>query len=305
MQWLLHIAWLCSALIITYVVGVALVVTGGLFMARWFARHDRMDEHQAKAFGAFRPSLPLRIFGQAVEVLAASFDLFLRFLWLLRLLPAPSDPGSGTPIVLLPGYSENAGAMWWFAQRLRRRGFRPVLIDFPSTFVCIDHNVAFLRERLRELRTTTGSERIAIVAHSMGGVVARALLLSEPEHNVLTLIALASPFRGTHMAKVGALFRMGASAVDLCPESPFAVRYLPSARASIPIRSIIGEQENIVSPPWSCVLPDGETYVLSLPVGHDGPLHLKESYERVEAWLEQDGVLRAELSQPLAATSGE
>jgi hypothetical protein len=32
---------------------------------------------------------------------------------------------------------------------------------------------------------------------------------------------------------------------------------------------------------------------MSLPVGHDAPLHLAESYERVEAWLLQDGVLRA------------
>jgi pimeloyl-ACP methyl ester carboxylesterase len=300
-----YIVWILCTLMAVYFVGVALVVTSGLLMARWFARHDRMDEHQAKAFGAYRPTWRLRLLGQLVEVLAASFDLLLRFLWLLRLLPVPSDPGSGTPIVLLPGYSENAGALWWFAQRLRRRGFRPVLIDFPSTFSCIDHNVLFLREKLQALRESTGSERVAIVAHSMGGVVARALLLSDPEHKVLTLIALASPFRGTHMAKVGTVLRLGGSAADMCPESPFVVRYLPSARASIPIRSIVGEQENIVSPPWSCVLPDGETHVLSLPVGHDGPLHLKESYARVEAWLEQDGVLRAEVSQRIVATSGE
>ena len=305
MQWLLNSVWLCSALIAAYFVGVAVVVTGGLIMARWLARHDDMDEHQAKAFGAFRPSWLRRLLGHVVEVVAAAFDVLLRGLWLLRLLPEPSDPGSGTPIVLLPGFTENAGAMWWFAQRLRRRGFRPVLVDFPSTFVGIDHNVLFLREKLAGLRATTGSERVAIVAHSMGGVVARALLLSEPDHKVLTLIALASPFRGTHMAKLGALLRLGGSTADMCPESPFAVRYLPSARASIPIRSIIGEQENIVSPPWSCVLPDSETHVLSLPVGHDGPLHLKESYARVESWLEQDGVLRCEASQRSAVTWDE
>jgi pimeloyl-ACP methyl ester carboxylesterase len=288
-----HPAWLLGVLVALYLVGVGFVVTSGVIMARWLARNDGMDEFQAEAFGAFRASLAQRLLGHVVEVLVVAFDLLLRFLWLLHLLPAPRDPGSGTPIVLLPGYSENAGALWWFARRLHRRGFRPVLIDFPSTFSGIEQNVAFLRERLQALRAATGSDCVAVVAHSMGGVVARSLLLSEPEHGVLTLIAIASPFRGTHIARLGASLRMGRSVVDMCPESSFAGRFLPSATASVPIRSIIGEQENIVSPPWSCVLPGCETHVLSLPVGHDAPLHLAEAYERVEAWLLQDGVRRA------------
>lgn len=289
----LYIAWLCAALIAFYFVCVAVGVTAGLLAARWLARADEMDEAQARVFGSYRPSLGLRVLGQAVEIIASAFDLLLRFLWMLRLLPEPRDPGSGTPIVLLPGYFENAGGMWWLARRLSRRGFRPVLVDFPSTFVGIDHNARYLQQRLSEVRESTGSDRVAIIAHSMGGVVARTLLLSEQEHGVLTLIALASPFRGTHLARLAAWFHMGASAVDMCPQSPFSGRYLPSAQASVPIRCIVGEQENIVSPPWSCVLPGCDTYVLSLPVGHDAPLHMQESYAQVEAWLEQDGVQRA------------
>jgi hypothetical protein len=32
--------------------------------------------------------------------------------------------------------------------------------------------------------------------------------------------------------------------------------------------------------------------LLSVPVGHDAPLVLPESYARLESWLLQDGVLR-------------
>jgi hypothetical protein len=42
------------------------------------------------------------------------------------------------------------------------------------------------------------------------------------------------------------------------------------------------------------VLPDCEVHLLSLPVGHDSVLHLPESYARLESWLLQDGVLRAD-----------
>jgi pimeloyl-ACP methyl ester carboxylesterase len=237
--------------------------------------------------------------------LIAAFDLALRFLYLLRLLPAPRDPGSGTPIIMLPGYTENAGAMWWFARKLAKRGFRPFLLDFPSTFHRLESNVGFLRMRINQLRAETGCDKVAIVAHSMGGVIARAHMLTNADHGVLTLIAIASPFRGTHIARLGAAFRLGHSAIDMCPGSAFACRFPPTAAATAPIHSIVGCQENIVSPVWSCVLPGCDTYVLSLPVGHDAPLHLEESYVQVETWLVQDGVQSVEVTEDALDRAGD
>jgi pimeloyl-ACP methyl ester carboxylesterase len=294
--------WLLAGIVL-YLFVVGFVITAGVVTARFLARHDEMDEHQARVFAAFRSSWGARVKGHFVEIFIASFDLLLRALWQLRILRNPSDPGSGTPIVLLPGYTENAGALWWFARRLRQRGYRPFLVDFPSTFSRIDRNVSFLRQKLKEVCAATGAERVAVLAHSMGGVVTRALLLSDPNHPVMTLIALSSPFRGTHIARLGVLFKLGESVIDMAPSSPFAHRFLPSAQATVPIRCIIGEQENIVAPPWSCVLPGSDVHLLSLPVGHDAPLFLNESFERIERWLEQDGVLRADESAPLSATA--
>lgn len=294
MTQLSDIPLLLIAVTLLYLTVIGLGVTSGVLVARFLARNDPMDESQARVFAGFSPTWAQRVYGHVLEVLIVAFDLKLRLLWLLGVLRAPDDPGVGTPIVLLPGYTENAGAMYWIARRLRRRGFRPCLVDFPSTFSPIEQNVAFLRRKIREIRRQTGSARVAIVAHSMGGVVARALLLSDPDHGVMTLIALASPFRGTHMARLGAFMRLGESVVDMAPASPFAHRFLPSARASVPIRVIIGEQENVVSPPWACVLPECEVHLLSVPVGHDAPLHLAESYAKLESWLLQDGVLRTQ-----------
>jgi pimeloyl-ACP methyl ester carboxylesterase len=285
--------WSLLALGVLYFVTVGFVVTSGVLVAKYLARGDALDEAQARVFLQIRIPWSRRLIGHTVEILVASFDLILRLLYALRLLPRPSDPGSGTPIVMLPGYTENAGAMWWFARKLRKRGFRPVLVDFPSTFSHIDSNVKFLGLCIARLRKESGHDRIAIVAHSMGGVIARAYMLSEPDHGVLTLVAIASPFRGTHIARLGALLRLGHSPLDMSPGSPFACRYPPTLPASAPIHSIVGLQENIVSPAWSCVLPGCDTHVLALPVGHDAPLHLEESYLAVEAWLLQDGVERA------------
>jgi pimeloyl-ACP methyl ester carboxylesterase len=285
------------ALVVLYVITVAFLVTSGLFVATFLARGDAPDDVQALVFAQIRHSWARRIVGQLVEVLVAAFDLVLRFLYVLRLLPKLRDPGSGTPIIMLPGYTENAGAMWWFARKLSKRGFRPVLLDFPSTFHRLETNVTWLGTRIAQLRESTGHDKVAIVAHSMGGVIARAHMLTQPDHGVLTLIAIASPFRGTHIARLGAAFRLGHSALDMCPGSSFACRFPPHVMATAPIRTIVGCQENIVSPVWSCVLPGCDTYVLSLPVGHDAPLHLEESYARMEAWLLDDGVQPVEAAR--------
>jgi hypothetical protein len=290
------------SLIVLYVMTIGFLVTGGVIVGLFLARGDAPDDSQAAAFEAIRPRWSQRLVGQVVETLVAAFDLALRFLYLLHLLPKPRDPGSGTPVVMLPGFTENAGAMWWFARRLARRGFRPILLDFPSTFHRLESNVAFLGMRLRQLRAATGCDKVAIVAHSMGGVIARAHMLTDPDHGVLTLIAIASPFRGTHMARLGAAFRLGHSSLDMCPNSDFACRFPPSMMASAPIHSIVGCQENIVSPMWSCVLPGCDTFVLSLPVGHDAPLHLNESYQQLEGWLLQDGVEPAQTEAETAPT---
>jgi pimeloyl-ACP methyl ester carboxylesterase len=282
-----------STLLFLYLATVGFLVTSGVLVAKFLARGDPPDQDQAQAFVQVRHTWSRRLAGHIVEILVASFDLFLRLLYLLRLLPAPRDPGSGTPVIMLPGYTENAGAMWWFARKLSKRGFRPVLLDFPSTFLRLESNVAFLAREVQRLRETTGYDKVAVVAHSMGGVIARAYMLTRTDHGVLTLVAIASPFRGTHIARLGALLRLGHSTLDMCPGSEFACRFPPSLATSAPIHSIVGCQENIVSPVWSCVLPGTDTHVLSLPVGHDAPLHLQESYDRIEGWLVADGVERA------------
>jgi len=43
--------------------------------------------------------------------------------------------------------------------------------------------------------------------------------------------------------------------------------------------------------------------LLSVPVGHDAPLVLAESYARLESWLLQDGVLRADEAVEVEASS--
>ena len=182
--------------------------------------------------------------------------------------------------------------MWLLGWRLARAGFNPILIDFPSTLHRIESNVEFLAQRIAQIRAAAGGAQVAVVAHSMGGLITRTLIHSHDEHGVTTLVAISSPFRGTHTAQLGAWLRMGHCLPQMRPDSEFMQRFPPSLPAKVPLLSMIACQENIVSPEWSAVVAGADTRVLSQPWGHQAPLFLTEVYVQVERWLLDHGVTR-------------
>lgn len=206
-----------------------------------------------------------------------------------RVLGSPRVPplSSGTPVLLLPGYLESTGAMASLGRWLRREGFRVVLDEFPSTFRPIADNAAYVRERVQALRAETGAERVAIVAHSMGGVVARSMIHSHPEdHGVAVLVCLGSPHQGVTF-RVGA---PGRSARDMVATSPLMRELAERPPSGVPVHTVVGMGEQIVSPPWATVTGEGEVRVLAGSLGHFGPLFDGDSRRQIQQWLLDAGV---------------
>jgi pimeloyl-ACP methyl ester carboxylesterase len=198
--------------------------------------------------------------------------------------------------LVLPGYTENSGTMWWLGRKLARAGFHPILLDFPSTLHRIEDNVEFLRARIAALRAQLGGAAIPVVAHSMGGLITRTLIHTHADHGVLTLVAIASPFRGTRLARIAMRLGLrGHCLGQMIPGSEFLRRYPPSLPCKVPILSMIACQENIVVPEWSAVVTDADVRVLSQPWGHQAPLFVDEVSTQVERWLLRYGVTRANI----------
>ena len=273
--------------------GVALVVAAGALYGAWIKPQEGMDQDQARLFHGVRASLPRRAWGLCVEVWYQILSLILRTLHSFRALPALECDAGCVPVLVLPGFTENAGTMWWLARRLARAGFYPVLVDFPSTLHRIEQNVEFLRLFISSLRAKVGGEPIPVVAHSMGGLITRTLIHSHADHGVRTLVAIASPFRGTRLARIGTRLGLrGHCLGQMIPGSEFMQRFPPSLPCDVPILSLIALQENIVVPEWSAVVADAEVRVLERPWGHQTPLFAGEVYQQVEAWLLNYGVTR-------------
>lgn len=285
------------ALIAVFGAGVAVTVGAGMLYCAWATRWYGAagmgsDAGELRAFGRARLSPLARVRGLAIEVACQSFALLLRAAHELRLLRRLAGDPRGTPVLVLPGYVENAGTMWWLGRRLERAGFNVTLIEFPSTTCAIEQNVAYLAAVIEQIRVDNAGAHVAVVAHSMGGVITRTLMLSREDHGVHTLVAIGSPFRGTHLARLGARLRIGHCVGQLVPGSDFLRRFPPSQPCPVPTLSVIAPQENIVTPVYSAVIAGAQLHVMGEAYGHEAPLFLRSACSEVEAWLIAHGVTR-------------
>jgi hypothetical protein len=111
---------------------------------------------------------------------------------------------AGTPIILVHGLVDNRSIFTLLRRALRRRGFGRILTLNYSPFTqdvrSVAARLATLVERTCE---ETGYERVHVVGHSLGGVVARYYVQRlGGDARVHTLCTLGSPHTGTHAAKL-------------------------------------------------------------------------------------------------------
>lgn len=109
---------------------------------------------------------------------------------------------AGTPVLLVHGIMDNRSVFTVFRRALRRRGFGTVHAVNYSLFTGDVRTAAHeLRTHVERLRERTGAERVHIVGHSLGGVIARYFVQRlGGGHTVDTLVTLGSPHTGTYSA---------------------------------------------------------------------------------------------------------
>jgi triacylglycerol lipase len=114
-----------------------------------------------------------------------------------------SEPdAAGTPILLVHGMVGNGSIFTVLRRALRRRGFGPVHTVNYSPFTR-DVRVAArsLGRHVETLCAQTGYERVHVIAHSLGGVIARYYVQRlGGDSRVHTLVTLGAPHHGTYAA---------------------------------------------------------------------------------------------------------
>lgn len=113
-------------------------------------------------------------------------------------LPAPAKP----PVLLLHGFIDNRSVFVLLRRSLAQHGRQQVDSLNYSPLTCdIRAAAALLGRHVAELCERTGQDRIDIVGHSLGGLIARYYVQClGGDHRVRTLVTLGTPHGGTRIA---------------------------------------------------------------------------------------------------------
>jgi len=98
-------------------------------------------------------------------------------------------------VLLLHGIWNAKAWLTPLAARLRAAGFETEVFGYPSVFGGPDVAVPRLIARLRD------SEPVALLGHSLGGLVALQALNQEPDLPVTRVVCLGTPLRGSGAAR--------------------------------------------------------------------------------------------------------
>lgn len=192
--------------------------------------------------------------------------------WLMWRQHFSSRTGQAThlPVLLIHGYVCNSGYWARFSKRLSERSISHFALDLEPVFAGIDEFVPLVANKIEEICRETGSEKVIIVAHSMGGLVARNYMRMHGYQHIAHIITLGTPHHGTGLANFGPgknsqqmRFSKGIGASEwlrtLADSEDDTKRAL--------ITSIYSHHDNIISPQRSSHL-EGAKNIELFGVGH-------------------------------------
>lgn len=188
-------------------------------------------------------------------------------------LPTPVPTPVPVPVLLLHGYGGNSGFWEPLMARLRAARISHASVDLEPLTASIDDYAAHIEHAVDALCAATGATGVAIVAHSMGGLAARAWLRRYGSRRLLRLITLGTPHHGTTLANFGVGInavqmrrsRAGGQSAWLAQLEADEVASGAGTRALM--TSIYSYQDNIVSPQNSSCLAGARLLPLA-GVGH-------------------------------------
>ena len=231
------------------------------FALAWIWRTPRPPAAQLGIAGS------LRLFANEVLAVAGSWPaMALHRLIMHDPVPAPAR----RPVILVHGVLVNDGVWFSFRRRLARLGIGPVYtVNLSPPYAGIDHFARQLSTRIEAVCAATGAERVALVCHSMGGLVARAYLRQEGSRRLECVVTIGTPHHGSVLAWmwVGkALEQMRPGNAWMGELNNEETKPLPA-----PLTSIWSRHDSMVAPQASSELESANNIAV-VGVGHNALL---------------------------------
>jgi len=135
------------------------------------------------------------------EYVAGIHVFLFRQPWTLAtpsILPATGLPHR-VPVVLVHGYLCNHRIWDDMATALRAQGHTVLAVNLEPLFTSIDHYAAIVDNAVTALCQHTGTSKVALVGHSMGGLAIRAWMRAHGSQKAARVLTLGTPHVGTQI----------------------------------------------------------------------------------------------------------
>jgi pimeloyl-ACP methyl ester carboxylesterase len=188
----------------------------------------------------------------------------------VRALFAADPLAARIPVVLVHGLVDNRSVFSVMHRSLRRRGFSSVCSwNYSPLLTDVARGAADLGAHIERICEQTGHDRVHVVGHSLGGLIARYYVQRQGgDRRIDTLVTLGTPHEGSVWAHVGPtpLIR------QLRPGSPVLQELAePAPGCRTRVTAIYSDLDQMVVPTSSgrCEHPDlGARNVLVRGIGH-------------------------------------
>lgn len=198
-------------------------------------------------------------------------EFFFNFITLLTVpfgLFSPRRPNLKrgiTPTLLLHGLFVNRACWFWFSSRLKHHGCENIVTINLSGFHSEEVLTELLAKKIDELRHRLGVNKVNLVGHSMGGIIARNYVQRRGgQDKVDRLIFLGTPHQGSKLTP----FSFMPLGKLLMPGSEFLSRLNnESAPVGVQTVNIYTRKDNMVLPNTSAQLAWGTQVELD-DMGH-------------------------------------
>lgn len=192
---------------------------------------------------------------------------------------SPNDRAGSRIVLLVHGYACNGGVWAHYVRWFEAAGWRVHTISLEPIFGTLEDISAALEVRIAAIAREHPGERIDLVCHSMGGLVARAYVARCGRDRLRKIVTLGTPHRGTTLAALG----LGANARQMRIGSSWMND--PVNRPDLgDAVAVITYDDNLVSPRENAMLP-GSTPIALHGIGHLSLTASRAVFERVLAEL--------------------
>ena len=202
--------------------------------------------------------------------------------------PAVSEPAPkerpARPLLLIHGILCNRCIWKPWLPHLRAAGFAPIrAVSLEPLLADIETHARRIERELRDLKRESNGAAVAIVTHSMGGLVARAALRSLGPSTIGRIVTIACPHHGTRFAR----WLDSPPTRQMAADSAWLRALNGTQEGAGPaacITSIYSLQDSLIVPPRSAALAGAQLHELRGP-GHFGILSSHRTIAHVVAAL--------------------